>query len=163
MNTRKHTHPLFQCTHFHYCAGSCSRRRQLNWVVIIQPAGSPPSPPPLYPACPPPIALSPSRRNISNMTHSSLYLCPEYLCGHVRGQKGLHCFPHHHHPFQPQHPSPSLPPFNHQAGPESDHQTTYMPSSRTHVAANSAISVMNSLWSFILTTLLTINQAGEWL
>lgn len=68
----------------------------------------PPSPPPLYPACPPPIALSPSRRNISNMTHLSLYLCPEYLCGHVRGQKGLHCFPHHHHPL----PTPTSLPFS---------------------------------------------------
>lgn len=44
------------------------------------------------------LSLSTSRRNTSHMTHLSLYLCPEYLCGHVTGQKGQHCFPHH--PFQ---------------------------------------------------------------
>lgn len=148
-------------------AGSCSPGRQLNWVVIIQLATNS-HPPPLLSLWPPtPISFSASRRNTSHMTHLSLYLCPEYLCGHVTEQKGQHCFPQH--PFQvPTTPTPRPPlltaPFNHQdlkvtvtlcAG-----ETVDMLSSQTHFAANSAAHVMNSLFGSLFPTLLTVNQAG---
>lgn len=108
----------FPGTHFHY-----SVARSRRWVMQPEEtiklssdySTSRTPPPPSTRLVSPLQSLPVSRRNTSHMTHLSLYLCPEYLCGHLTGQKGRHCFPQH--PFQSQHP-PSLPfsaPFHHQA------------------------------------------------